>query len=243
MEIRHGGLALMIGVVMVILASLFLPGVGIVNPVDQTDFPAALRAMGESPILAHWMTFANVIALLLLSFGALALFPLALRQGGLGGRLLQFGIIISVIEWLVLVIGSGMRHFEVHLLQRASLNDDSSLSPADFESAALTVHTDMAAILLTFMILFPLATMMLGYGLSKRFDSMDLFKGASYVMALGGVVGMVLFLTAMNYPELGIRPLFTVNSVVLYIQSICLFIIGYGMYKGQKGLAEEASPG
>ena len=87
------------------------------------------------------MTFITIVSLLLLSFGLLGLFPAASRQGGLGGRLLQFGIIVSLIEWSVLNIASGMRHFVIHLMQRSGLSDGGSLSSADLEASALAVPT------------------------------------------------------------------------------------------------------
>ena len=189
------------------------------------------------------MTFITLVSLLLLSFGLLGLYPAASRQGGLGGRLLQFGIIVSLIEWSPLIIASGMRHFVIHLMQRSDLPADGSRSAADFEAAALAVHTDLTAVTLTFFALFPLATIMVCIGLSKRFDAMDVYKLTSYVLAIGGVIGLVIYLTAMNAPDLGIQTLLWINSVVLYIQSIGLFIIGYGMYKGRREFSEEGSSG
>ena len=143
MAIRHSGLALVAGVVLVIVAALFLPGNAFISPMDQTDFVAARDALGDNAGLAHWMTFITIDSLLLLLFGLLGFFPAASRQGGLGGRLLQFGIIVSFIEWSVLIIASGMRHFVIHLMQRSDLPDDGSLSAADFEASALAVHTDI----------------------------------------------------------------------------------------------------
>ena len=177
-----------------------------------------------------------------MAFGALGLYQLGGRQAGLGGRLLQFGIITSVIEWGILIIGAGMRHFEIHLMQRATLPDE-TVTPAEFQAAALNMHIEMAGVILTFIVLYPLATMALGYGLSTRFGSMNIYKGASYLMAALGLAGLVIFLIAMNAPELGIRTLFGINSVLLYIASICLFIIGYGMYKGRKEFTEEGGSG
>ena len=243
MVIRHLGLALMAGVALVILASLFLPGNAFISPVDQLDFIAARDTLGDNASLAHWMTFFTIVSLLLLSFGLLGLFPAASRQGGLGGRLLQFGIIVSLIEWSVLIIASGMRHFVIHLMQRANSGGDASTTPEQFQAAALAVHTDMTAVTLTFMALFPLATIMVGIGLSQRFGSMDTYKVTSYVLAIGGVIGLVIYLVAMNAPDLGIEILLWINSVVLYIQSIGLFIIGYGMYKERKEFSAEGSPG
>ena len=82
---------------------------------------------------------------------------------------------------------------------------------------------------------------MVGIGLSQRFGSMDIYKLTSYVLAIGGIIGLVIYLTAMNAPALGIQTLLWINSVVLYIQSIGLFIIGYGMYKGRKEYSVEGS--
>ncbi len=241
MATKHAGLALMAGIVLVFVSSLFLPGNALINPVDQTDFPVALEALGDSPILAQWMTFATLISMLLMSFGLLALYPLANRQTGLGGRLLQFGIVTSVIEWSILIIAAGMRHFVIHLMQRSELPIEGSQSAADFQAAALLVHTDMTAVLLAFVVLFPLAAMMVGIGLSKRFVSMDAFKASSYVLAATGFVGLINFLVVINSPDLGLPLMLWINSAVLYIGAISLFIIGFGMYKGRSELSDEGS--
>ena len=103
----------------------------------------------------------------------------------------------------------------------------------------------MTAVTLTFFALFSLATIKVGIGLSKRFDAMDVYNLTSYVVAIGGIIGLVIYLTAMNAPDLGIQTLLWINSVILYIQSIGLFIIGYGMYKGRREFSGEGvgSPG
>lgn len=239
MATRHAGLALMVGIVLALVVPLFFPGYTLVNPVDQTDFPAAVDALGDSPILAQWVTFLTLISLLLMSFGFVGLYPLGNRQAGLGGRLLQFGIIATLIEWAILIITTGMRHFVIHLMQRSNGGGDASLTASDFEAAALAVHIDMMALTLAFLALVPLATMMVGIGLSRRFASMGVFKVASYVLAAGGLVALVNFLFAMNAPDVGLEALLLVNTITLYIGGVCLFIFGYGMYKGRSELAAE----
>jgi hypothetical protein len=93
---------------------------------------------------------------------------------------------------------------------------------------------------MSFVALAPLASSMVGIGLSKRFASMDIYKVASYVLVAGGAVGLANFLFAMNSPDLGIQSLLLVNTLVLYVQGVCLIIIGYGMYQGRKELTEES---
>ena len=44
----------------------------------------------------------------------------------------------------------------------------------------------------------------------------------------------------MSAPDAGLQSLLLVNTIVLYIQGICLIIIGYGMYGGRDELAGES---
>ncbi len=237
---KHAGLSLMAGIILSFVGALFMPG-NLINTVNPTDYHEAVQAMGDPAILAQWMTFISLVGTLFMVFGALGLYPLATSQGGLAGRLLQFGIIASVIEWSVLIIATGMRHFAIHLLQRAELGDFGSMTAGDFADGALVVHIAMIGITLTFMALFPLATLLTGIGLAGRFGSMDIYKIASYLLVLGGIVGLVNFIVAINAPEVGLDLLLYVNSVVLYIGGICLFIIGFGMYKGRSELTADVA--
>ena len=241
MAIRYAGLALMVGVLLSFVVPLFIPGYTLINPVDQTDFRAARDALGEMPILAQWMTFFTLIALLLMIFGFLGLLPLATRQGGLGGKLLQFGIIATIIEWMILFIATGMRHFEIHLMQRSNMETGGSELAAEFEAAALAMHIDVTGVTLAFVALAPIASSMFGLGLASRFASMDLLKVACYVLPAGGLVGLVNFLFAMNAPDTGVQSLLLVNTLVLYIQGVCLILVGFGMYQERKELTVENS--
>ena len=240
MGTRYAGLALVAGMALIILTSMLLPGNALIGPVDQTDFVAARNALGDSAVLAQWMAFMTMLSLLLMSFGLIGLYPAASRQPGLEGRLLQFGIIISVIEWSILVVVTGMRHFVIHMMQRSDLPGGGSLTPADFQDVALAVHINMTAIGLTLYGLFPLATILLGIGLSRRFASMNIYKACTYVMVVGGIAGLVIFLTAMNAPDFGLFTMLMINNSILFVLSFTFIIIGYGMYRGRSELGEES---
>ena len=240
MTLKHSGLALMVGVILAFVAPLFTPGYVLIDSVDQTDFPLAVEAFADSPVLAQWMTFFALIAALLMSFGLLGLFPLASRQPGLWGRILQFGIIATIIEWSIIIIVSGMRHFEIHLLQRSNMGADGSMSVVDLKAAALATHIEILAVTMAFLALAPIASSLVGLGLSKRFDSMNLSKFACYLLVVGGLAGLVNFLFALNSPDIGIESLLLINTLILYIQGFCLILIGYGMFTGRKELSEES---
>ena len=91
------------------------------------------------------------------------------------------------------------------------------------------------------MALYPLASIAVGLGLSSRFASFDLYKGAAYVMAAAGLLGLLNFLLLMSVPEVGLENLLVINNIALYIGGICFIILGYGMYRGRAELAEEDS--
>ncbi|MYF79772.1 MAG: hypothetical protein F4180_08010 [Chloroflexi bacterium] len=241
MTTKYAGIAMMVGILLSIVASLLYPGNTLVNGVDQTDFPAALEVIADAPTLAHAMVFLSILAMLLISFGAYGLFPLATRLGGLSGTLLKFGIIISIIEWSINIIGLGMRHFVTHLNQRASNAAAGSEDQILLEETALVIHTTLTAVFLAFITIYPFATMLVGYGVGKLIQTMNAFKIGANVLLVSGAAGLITYLAAMFVP--GDEPVvyLMIFNILLFIGSICLFIVGLGMYRGSEGLSEEAA--
>jgi hypothetical protein len=227
----------MLGIVLAFVGSLFMPGAFLIDTIDPFDYTAAIDAWADNAVLAQWMTFISLIAMLFLIFGVLGLYPLASSQGGLAGRLLQFGIVASVIEWSVMAITHGMRHFSIILLQRG----DPGHAGIDAAAVAFDIHLATIAVTLAFMALFPIGTLLTGLGLAARFGPMNIYKIASYLLVIGGIVGLVNFIIALNSPDVALDLLLYVNSAVLYVGGISLFIIGLGMYQGRSELSAESA--
>ena len=237
MATRYAGFSLAAGVILAFVSSYLHPGNTLINPVDQTDFPQAVAAIGDAANLSHVMT------LLLMSFGLLGLYPLAARQGGLGSAILRFGIFASILEWSCIVVGMGLRLFVTHLTQRAANAPDGSELQALIESNALAIHTNSVAVLLTFVALFPLASMSVGLGTAIRIQTMNVFKIASYGLVLFGAAGLINFLIALFAGADAPNTYFALNSVFLSLSAICLLAVGVGMYQGRSGLTEEGAAG
>ena len=89
---KGAGLALMLGVVLTIVASFFFPGGPLVDPVDQTDFPAAVAALGGQPNLGHAMTMLVIAGMLLYAHSFLAVYRLAGDDRSLSGMALRSGV-------------------------------------------------------------------------------------------------------------------------------------------------------
>ena len=132
--------------------------------------------MGEAPALTHTMSFLTIVAMLLQIFGAVGLFHLASGQGGLGGTLLKFGAVASIIEWSIIILATGMRHFVTHLLQRSANAADGSEIQMGFNNAALATYVDMVGVFVAFIALFPIASALVGLGLIGRFPTMSVLQ-------------------------------------------------------------------
>lgn len=240
LTIKYAGLALIIGVILSFTSSILFPGHLLIDPVDRTDFREAVTAAADAAALAHIMTFLSIVGTLLTAYGAFGLFPLAKRLGGTAGNLLKFGIILSIIEWSVIVIGMGMQHFSVHLMQRASDAGAGSDDFVYFEDTALIAHAMMTAVLLSFITLFPFASTLVGIGVNALVQSMNAFKIGAYALIVCGVGGLIVYLLAMISTGDPATYLAAFN-ILLFIGAIGLVLTGLGMFKGAEGLAEDQS--
>ena len=232
---RLGGLALIVGVILLFLASLLLPGGVLLDPVDQTDFPVALEAMADNASLAHLTSMLSIIGMFLYAYCALTWLRLS-RQTGLGDSLLRLGVFASLFGWALYAIAMGMRHFSVHLMQRGM---QAGADQAFFNNLALSVYAPMAGIIIALVTVYPVASMLVGVGLASRFRSMSIFKLASYGLVLMGVLAGINFLILQHVPGIDPAVLLRNDNGMLAFGSLCFIIIGLGMYQGQSDLTSE----
>ena len=232
---KNGGLALIVGVVLLLLASIFFPGGPVLDRVDQTDFPAALDAMAGNPSLAHLASMLSIFGMFLYAYAALAWLRLS-QQGGPGASVLRLGVFASLFGWSLYVIAMGMRHFSIHLLQRGM---ESGADQAFFEGLALSVYAPMGGVIVALVAVYPIASILVGLGLASRFESMSIYRLASYGLVLMGVLAIVNFLVLQHVPAIDPLVLLGIDNGLLSFGSLCFIVIGLGMYRGQSALSSE----
>ncbi|MCY4449632.1 MAG: hypothetical protein OXE02_12410 [Chloroflexi bacterium] len=232
---KTGGLALIVGVILLVLASVLFPGGPVLDRVDQTDFPAALDAMAGNPSLAHLASMLSIVGMFLYAYTALTWLRLP-QHGGLGASALRLGVFASLFGWSLYVIAMGMRHFSVHLLQRGM---QSGADQAFFEGLALSVYAPMGGIIVALVSVYPIASILVGFGLASRFESMSIYRLASYGLVLMGVLAIINFLVLQHVPAIDPLVLLGIDNGLLSFGSLCFIFIGLGMYKGQGELTSE----
>ncbi|MYB77098.1 MAG: hypothetical protein F4X83_08385 [Chloroflexi bacterium] len=236
---RAGGLAVMAGMVLTLVASLFFPGGPIIDPVDQTDFPAAAAALGANPTLAHAMTLLVIVGMLLYSYGFVELWRLRGRGAGFGVSVLRFGIVASLFSWSVFIVGFGARHSAIYLMQQGLHAGEGTALQAEFAGLAVSSHITMMGLLLAFMVVNPIASILVGLGLAARFSNLNIYMLAAYgliAIGLGGFINMVLALFLDN-PDIVLH--LAISQLFLLAGSLCLFVVGAGMCLGRSELVGE----
>ena len=229
---RQAGLALVAGVVLAMVGSLVFPGGPFVDSVDQTDFEAALVALGDSPRLGHLTSLMVIVGMLLHAYGLLGLLGLTRGQEGLRGPGLRFGILLSLFAWGIFTVAIGKRLMVIHLIQRSDLAETAEMQ-ALFESAALTGHTEMAGLTVAFITMYPFASALVGLGLAPRFVGMDVFRASCYGLVVVGALGLLNLVYALFVPDTDLLSHLIINNLVLSFGSLCLLILGIGMYRGR----------
>ena len=235
---RAAGIALMAGVALSFVPSIFTPGGPLIDPVPPTDYKGTLDVLAVYPSLAHLAAMVAVISMLLYGYGVLGLWGLPGPAGKRSSTFLHYGILTSLFGWGIFIVAMGMRHMTIHLMQRSVEFVGEPETQAVFFSTALSGYADMAGLILAFLSIYPFASIMVGVGLAARFESMNIYKIASIGLAVIGAGGLINFLTAQHFPEYNLTMLVYINNMLLSIGGICFFVVGLGMYRGREELVQ-----
>ena len=228
---RSAGIALMAGIVLGFLSSAFYPGGALIDSVEQSDFLAVIGVWADNSNLIHTLTFTFIVAMLLEAYGFLGLFRLIGKQGGFANAALLFGLLTSLFTWGVFIVGMGMRHIIIHIMQHEL--GASPETEQDLAVLAVTVYTAMAGVHFAFLAVSPIATMFTGLGLAPRFEEMNIYRLAPYGLILSGLAGIVHFTVFQQFQNLDLTQFAWISAILLLISSVCLLIVGLGMARNR----------
>lgn len=226
------------GIVLILLTSLFYPGGVLIDTVDSLEFSALIAVMSDNASLTHAATLGTMFALLLQSYGLLALFRLTTLQG-LGNASLRFGIIASVIGWVLLMVEAGTRHMVVHITQHGIGTGTGPDVQPELNDLALAVFSTGTAIHFSFIAISSVAAIMLGAGLAARSRGMNVFSVAAYGMVLVGVAGLFNLVILQHVHDIDLAVFALISNSVLTIGAVCFIIFGVGMYRGSSEFAPQ----
>ena len=228
-ENRLAGVALMGGALLMIIAGLFYPGVALIEQVDQTNFEAAMEVTGDYPSLSHVMTLLGIIGVLGYAYGFMALYRAARNETGVAASLLRFGVGTSILGWAVFAVAMGIRHLVIFLVQIAEDNEA-------YLHTALELQVAMSGVFLAAIMIYPFASFLTGIGLAPRFGSTGIHRIAAIGLAAVGAASLATVVFAQHTASADFELVLIVNNLILAVGTVCLFVVGAGIYAGRSEL-------
>ena len=218
-----------------IITGFISPGGPFIDNVDQTVFPDAIKALADNGSLTHVVTLLGILASLAVAYGLFSFFRLAGREGGFVHSLLRFGLVLNLFHYAIFILEGGMRHLLV-------LVADNGIGTGDHEQDAvmMSIHAAGVGLHFAFLTVSSVAGILLGVGLATRASSLNAFAGASWVLALAGLVGLVNVIVGEHIGG-DIEAAAVISSIVLFVGAAALVVIGLGVLSGDDALTPEDS--
>ena len=222
---RAAGLALMGGVALIFIASLVsVGGLSSIDAVNYSDFGATMDMLMDNAGMHQSAAILFMLAVILMAFGVASLLRLSHRHT-LADFGLRLGAGAMLFAWGVYTVQIGIQYVIIE---------------AGEDSVASTALALITGVHFGFIALGALGSFLIGIGVAARFDGVNLFVIAGYGLALMGVAEAAnLVISTASNADLGL--LLTINNVLLALGGLWLFIIGFGIYRGEPALTPQGA--
>ena len=222
----------MIGVILVSLATLFVPGGILSDNVDQSDFPDAVKVLADNATASHATTLLIIVGILLYAYGVLPLFAAVRNSAGEVNHSLRMGLLGIMFSWGIYIVQMGARHVVVHI-------ETHGIGTSNDADISLAVHAVGAALYFAFLSLSSLSSILLGIGLAARTGSVartgaiNIYQLAAYGFVVVGLLLLITIAAVEHFHDLSYNLLVLISGSVLVLGALCYFVIGLGMYRGR----------
>ena len=220
-----------------------------INPVNQTDFPAAIAALGDQPSLGHVTTMLAVAGMLLQAYGLFALVRLGNGQRCLAGTALRMGCDRQSLRLGHLHCSPGPATTPgdlPHATQLEPFRGAGHVQAAVSRRSPWPVKSTWPVCSMGFLWNYPIASILVGLGLD-RLDSAPwtCLQACGFLRSCRhrswGVWSILCLRSTL--PTLDVNALLVANNILQMIGALCLFVIGLGLYQGRSELVPEESSG
>lgn len=226
---RVSGLALMGGVALVFAASLFPIATLTTELADQSDVLGVMDVLGENTNVQHLAGVLAMISVILMGFGAAWLLRVP-HEGRLVDTALRVGVILMLVAWGIYAIELGMQHVVLQVAASVS---------SGLEGLADTLLSMVTAVhFLGFVVFGAVSSFLVGLGVARRFEAVNLYVIAGYGLAVKGVAEIINLILSRIF-DVDLQVLVSISNGLLFLGGIWLFVIGYGIYRGERELAGE----
>ena len=235
---RMGGLALIIGSALYIVATLITPGY-VINEANASDLYALVDAIADNPLLTDFAAMLGAVSLMFLLWGLIVMWQTAQSECALD-TFVKFGLVGVMLAVGSLLIAQCLNYTTSHVVEHGI---GAGAGPDQIEALKATgMHLQSIAGVARLLgsISGLMGYVVLGFALARKFR-----PGAYRILALVVGIGAIVSLTGVVLTEPfhdlidTLAPIFTVLSVLYLVWWI---IIGVGVYQERFGLRVGVTP-
>ena len=235
---RMGGLALIIGSALYIVATLITPGY-VINEANASDLYALVDAIADNPLLTDFAAMLGAVSLMFLLWGLIVMWQTAQSECALD-TFVKFGLVGVMLAVGSLLIAQCLNYTTSHVVEHGI---GAGAGPDRIEALKATgMHLQSIAGVARLLgsISGLMGYVVLGFALARKFR-----PGAYRILALVVGIGAIVSLTGVVLTEPfhdlidTLAPIFTGLSVLYLVWWI---IIGVGVYQERFGLRVGVTP-
>lgn len=230
---RIGGVSLIVGVVLLLLASLISSGSALGDTMDQTDVAGVIEAVSDNPDMTHLVLLLMILGLHLEAFGLISLFGLVGRQGGFSDTALRYGLIGILFSLGLFVVHLGGIQTIVYVMDNGLGEGTGADAQSRVDAAATAAYMVVRSMDKAFLAVSSIASIMLGLGMAAQFSKWNIFKIASYGLVLVGVALVGTLVSFLHIDAIDKGVVLLIDNGFLMIATLTYICFGVGMILGR----------
>ena len=235
---RVGGLALIIGSLLYIVATLIAPGY-VIGASDVRDVYGLVEAIAENSLFSAFAAFLGGTALVFLLWGLTVMWQTAQNECALD-TFVKFGL-VGVILSVIILMCAQSADFVTSLVVEHGMGRGAGPAQADFlQNAGIQIQLFGGVARSLASITGLMGYIVLGFALARKFRP-GTYRILAFIVGIGAIVSLIgMILTEPMYDLIDtLGPIFTVLSMFYLVWWI---IIGIGVYQERFGLRIGQTP-
>ncbi len=237
-ENRIGGVALIVGSVMVVVTFLLTPGGLVIDPVELADLVGLSGVMLENAALSYFTTILNSLGLVMQLYG-LFVIRRAMRGGGASDALVRFGVMAMAFAIVLFIVEKGVLYTVVQTLEYGVGAGAGPDQTQLLNLIAVTLLSANSGIRIMAGFTSLLGLIGLGVGLSTRLPG-TLYRIIGLLVVASNSMGLV-FLVVIS-PLYGLTDTFRFIYTLSFTAAIIWFImLGAGLFRGLPELSPDST--
>ena len=229
---RVGGLALILGAALYIVATLLMPGF-VIGATDPNDLQATIDAVADRPLLTYFAAAIGTAGVMFLLWGYLVVWQTAQTPCALD-IFIKYGLVSVTIAVVFLLLGHAFNYTASHVVEHSIGAGTGPVQTEALETTAMHMLSTGGVARLVGAVTGLTGYIALGFGFARKFKpgGYRLIARVVGIVATISMIGLILTVPFFDFMNPS-APVFNALSVLYFLWWI---VIGVGVYQERFGL-------